>query len=209
MSVRGRLVLGPAFFVLFVAPGWPSAMQIGPRRCGGDLWDIKTLSDGRANKVIIRPSEKTTVAELRDRKRPALKRDLPGMLKKLTIRYELEFRTFTVRALLVGYKLELDGDFHVVIADPDRREKTMIVEIPDPLCPGAIKSGHVDEYQSARATIIHLLGPYSPGTYGLLKPPNEVFVTITGVAFYDVGYKKITGMAPNGLELHPVLSIDL
>jgi hypothetical protein len=208
VSVLKRSMLGLTFLALLVASGSPSAMQTGPRKCGGDLWDIKTLSDSGANRVVIKP-EPTTVAALWGRERPTLKRDFPGMLKKLVVRYELEFRTFTVRALLVGYKLELDGDFHVVIADPGHREKTMIVEIPDPLCAGAIKSGHADQYRSARAMVIHLLGPYSAGTYGLLRPPNDVVVTVTGVGFFDVGYKKIAGMAPNGLELHPVLSIDL
>ncbi len=40
------------------------------------------------------------------------------------------------------------------------------------------------------------------------QSPKNVYVTVQGVAFFDLIHGQ-TGVAPNGIELHPILHIDL
>jgi hypothetical protein len=119
-----------------------------------------------------------------------------------------ETREFTVKALLIGFKLEADSDFHVVIADPANPKATMIVEIPAPQClkgapsvPGKGSLG--DQLQAQRDKLEAAYGKATPRFKRLAKP---VPVTVTGVGFFDFLHGQ-TGVAPNGFELHPVLEI--
>lgn len=54
---------------------------------------------------------------------------------------------------------------------------------------------------AARAALLCSCGPARTGRFGLLTGT----ATITGVAFFDVIHGQ-RGVAPNGIELHPVLS---
>src|SRR5438046_6834623 len=108
----------------------------------------------------------------------------------------IETQTYKVRARLISYKLEQDGDFHIVIADVEDPGKTMIAEIPSPDCAGACASAHVEEFRRARAVIMEISNQAS-----------SVSVVVTGVGFFDFLHGQ-TGAAPNGIELHPVLKIE-
>jgi hypothetical protein len=184
--------------VLCIPSGSPRTMP-GVKPCGVDRWAVKTLSDPAAKKVNF-VAQYTSVQSLISEKRPvAGKAALPNNRTS-----PLEYKTFKMRALVVGYKLESDRDFHVVLADPDDRGRTMVAEIPDPQCDGAKSSDHAAEYQAARSALIHLVGPPEQGQF---KSGNSVPITITGVGFFDAVRGQIGG-APNGVELHPVLSIQ-
>ena len=74
---------------------------------------------------------------------------------------------------------------------------TMIVEIPSPDCAGACASGHREDFRKARAVITALPAQFACVT-----------VVVTGVGFFDVSHGQ-TGAAPNDIELHPVLNIEL
>lgn len=114
---------------------------------------------------------------------------------------------FKIRAFLEGYKNEEDGDVHVVIADLDHPDETMIVEIPNVDCAGACSSGHIDDFQTASSNIINLLGPTSPNSRARLRTATRrIMVEVVGVGFFDSEHDQ-TDRAPNNLELHPVLSI--
>jgi len=180
------------------APYADSVTSPGTKPCGVDRWAVKTLSDLAARKVNFE-AQYATIQSLTSEKRPIAK--LASPKNRLS---PLEYKTFKVRALIVGYKLESDRDFHIVIADPQNPGTTMVAEIPDPQCDGAKASDHAEKYQSARSTLIHLLGPSQKGQF---KSGNNVLVTITGVAFFDA-IRGQTGAAANGIELHPVLSIQ-
>ena len=185
--------------VVLATPTVSSLSLPGVRPCGVDRWAVKTLSDPAAGKVNFNP-QWTTIASLTDEKSPlSSKGPLPQ--NRLS---PLEFKTFQVKALLIGYKLESDKDFHVVIADPNDRGRTMVAEIPDPQCNGANASKYAERYQAARSAVIHLLGSAQPGQF---KAGNNVAITITGVGFFDA-VRGQTGAAKNGVELHPVLSIQ-
>ena len=171
----------------FAAP--PQAAPTCGVYCGMERWNVKTLSDADRDQVHFTPRE-VTVGWLLSQKPPA---HLPADRRVAPI----ETQTYKIRALLVGYKLEKDEDFHVVVADVEDPSKTMIVEIPSPDCAGACASGHGEEFQRARAVIT-----------GLPEPVAAATIVVTGVGFFDFLHGQ-TGAAPNGIELHPVLKIEL
>jgi hypothetical protein len=157
--------------------------------CGTERWSVKTLTDADRNKVNLTPKE-TTVGWLVSQQSPA---SLPADRRVAPV----ESQTYKVRALLVEYKLEADEDFHIVIADVEDPCKTMIAEIPSPDCDGACASGHAEEFREARAVIL-----------GLGDQVRPVTLVVTGVGFFDFLHGQ-TGAAPSGIELHPVLKIEL
>jgi hypothetical protein len=83
----------------------------------------------------------------------------------------------------------------------------MIVELPDPHCRLACNSRFRGHFEAARATVIAQLGGAAgppSGHFQRLTPPR--LVVVTGVGFFDFLHGQ-TGVAPNGIELHPVLGI--
>jgi len=103
-----------------------------------------------------------------------------------------------LNATLTEFKLEDDSDYHVVLQDADG--KTMIAEIPLPACVGA-GSPFLPEIIEARSTFNSRLTATTS-----LKTAN-IPVQIKGVGFFDSVHGQ-TGVAPNGIELHPVLDIN-
>jgi hypothetical protein len=162
--------------------------------CGTERWTVKTLTDADRSHVTLTPVA-TTVNQLRALatpvQRPADARVAPT-----------ELTTFTIHAVLIGWKLEGDRDFHLVIADPATPSETMIAEVPSSTCDHVCSSGHVAEFRAARAVLIAKLG--NPKTYKPFATP--IPVTITGVGFFDFLHHQ-TGVAPNAVELHPVLTV--
>jgi hypothetical protein len=96
-------------------------------------------------------------------------------------------------------KLEDDVDIHLVIADPRFPARTMIVEFPLAICVFRAAPVRKRQMARARAAIVRACGA-----------PSESFqrlsgtATVTGVGFFDTVHGQ-TGVAPNGIELHPVL----
>ena len=105
---------------------------------------MKTLSDEDRNRVNLKPVPSTVVA-LDALPRPAL---LPDNRRAAPV----ELTTYTVRAVLLEIRDEADHDLHLVIADPADRSKTMIAEIVDPGCSGAIVSSDLADLRRARET---------------------------------------------------------
>jgi hypothetical protein len=163
----------------------------GGTRCGVERWSVKTLSDGAARRVNFRP--KTTTVQALSKLRS------PGVGSGTARIRGVETTTYRVKALLSDMKLEDDRDIHLVILDPESR-RSMIVEFPDVRCNGARSSGKRTAMRKARAALTKACG----------LPPSDRFVTlsgkatITGVGFFDLKHGQ-TGVAPNGIELHPVL----
>ena len=157
--------------------------------CGTERWSVKTLSDADREKVDFTAKEATVgwlVSQEHPAQSPPDQRIGP-----------IERQTCKVRAQLISYKVEQDGDFHIVIADVEDPGKTMIAEIPSPDCAGACASAHVEEFRRARAVIMEFSN----------EAPRLTAV-VTGVGFFDFAHGQ-TGAAPNGIELHPVLKIEL
>jgi len=108
-----------------------------------------------------------------------------------------ETTVFSVHATLTKIKLESDdSDYHLVLDDGQGR--TMIVEIPSTDCIGS------SPFKSAIGDVrAQVFTRFHPGpSFRAIRSE----VTITGVGFFDRIHGQ-TGVAQNGIELHPVLSI--
>lgn len=188
---------------ILAAPGWPAATQ--PQgvpwgdfepvakggRCGVERWAVKTLTDPAASKVSMNPPN-STVEQL-----AAL--PVPSGFSANARRLPPEFQTYTVKALLLKVKQEADSDFHLVIAGSSGR--TMIAEIPLADC--AVGSRVQTQIATVREAFIARFGQPSPSTWQLVNQ----WVFLTGVLFFDVPHGQ-TGVAPNAVELHPVLVLQ-
>src|SRR5258708_37660541 len=90
--------------------------------CGTERWDVKTLMDSPA--LATQRATISSVAQLVGLPAPRYSNAAP--------RSAQESQVVGVTAWIVGYKLEADADWHVVIQDA--AGQTMIVEFPDPPC---------------------------------------------------------------------------
>ena len=176
-------------------PGSKAAEDDGDR-CGVERWPVKTMSDADAGRVDLTP-----VADSVDALRalPA-----PPRLPESSRIAPTELTTFTVQVRLIEFKMEADSDVHLVVSAPGDSTHTMIVEFPDAAaCSGADVSTERADMESARAALIAAQG--EPSSTRFKKLSGEAL--ITGVAFFDFKHGQ-TGVAPNAIELHPVLKFE-
>jgi hypothetical protein len=159
-------------------------------QCGVERWSVKTGTDSGAGAINLNSSSSTTIASLRSLTAP---NPIPSNSRVSPT----ETKQWVINATLTKYKLESDSDYHLVITDSSGR--TMIVEIPSPSCVGA-GSPFVSGIQRARS---EFNAKFSPTTS--FKTTNTP-VQVTGIGLFDFLHGQ-TGVAPNGIELHPVLSI--
>jgi hypothetical protein len=163
--------------------------------CGVERWAVKTLSDKRVKRVDFRPHN-SSIGRLRKKEAPDIGANTPRI-------DGVETTDYRVRARLIEFKLEEDRDVHLVIGVPSAPAKTMIVEFPDTSCPGARRSPKKSQMASARAALIAACGEPSSSSFHQLQGT----ATVTGVGFFDILHGQ-TGVAPNGIELHPVLKLS-
>jgi hypothetical protein len=163
----------------------------GAVKCGTERWDVKTLSDPAVAQVDAAHPIATTVEQLRAMK-------VPGPLAPHTPRFAEETKVYVVQANLNAAKLEADSDFHVVISGASGA--TMIAEFADPAC---VKNEAVrSQISTARQAFVAKHG--TPPSAGFAELGEAA--TLTGVLFFDKIHGQ-RGAAPNGVELHPVLSL--
>ena len=167
-----------------------------PIRCGTELWAMKTLRDRDAAHINFAPHD-TSIAWLAAQRAPS---DPDLVAHRLA---PVETTVWRVRAQLVGYRIEADGDYHLVLRDP-RNGATMIGEIPIPRC----VTTRGAQYAALRAKIDRI--GHHPATrfwwwldYHGATPPT---ITVAGVGFFDRIHQQ-DGVARNGVELHPVLGV--
>src|SRR2546425_6371337 len=141
-----------------------------PAQCGVERWDVKTMTDSAAEQVNLTPSS-ATVEQLGTL-------PIPIEFSRKAARLGPEFQTYTVRATLVEFKEQADGDIHMVIQGTSG--ESMIAEIPDPAC--AQGSRVEAQIARARAMFVHLFGQPSRSSWIEVNAP----ITITGVLFFDV-----------------------
>lgn len=159
--------------------------------CGVERWPVKVGRDKDVGKVST-SAEMATIAALNELPAP----NNPNSRKNS--RFSTELKTFRVNGIVTLIKREKDEDYHLVITDPDDEDVTMIVESPAPNC--AQNSRFLEQIKEVRQAIDDKLGKIKGK-----KTPN-VRVTVTGVAFFDPIHGQ-TGVAANGIELHPILNI--
>jgi hypothetical protein len=157
---------------------------------------VKTLADPLADQVHFDHVERTTIDKLRALTDIGAHNDTPRTPPD-------ELRVFKVRARLVEATREGDGDIHLVIRDKHLTHK-IIVEPPDTTCAFLDENAiHVADMTAAREAFESSCGRPPRGDFMPLKGS----ATIVGVAFFDLPHSKPQhGVAPNNIELHPVLS---
>jgi hypothetical protein len=166
--------------------------------CGTERWPVKVGTDRDATKVVTLP-QMITIAQLRSTRAPA------NPNSRRSARFApTELTTFQVKGILRVIKKEADQDYHLVITDPTNPRITMIVESPDPRC--ATGSQFLDNITSVRTMLDQTLR-LNQIFAAVSRSEPSIPVTVTGVAFFDVLHGQ-EGVAPNGIELHPILMID-
>src|SRR5579864_2907124 len=164
--------------------------------CGTERWLIKSLADPEQNQISAQVTD-TTIERLRGELPPANLHVIPDYRHR-----PVEITKYRVHALLLGYKQETDQDFHLVIASPSDRTMTMIAEIPAGKCvPGPLSRQESALQLWVTKTFGHTV---ARGRMLKLHPPRRVIVE--GVGFFDFIHGQ-TGVAPNGIEIHPILDI--
>jgi hypothetical protein len=178
---RSRLLLAVLLLVI------PTSLFA---QCGVERWSVKTGTDADIGLVHLTSSSNTTIAAMRA---PAAPSPIPANNRVAP----LETTQWIINATLTLYKLESDSDYHLVLQDANGL--TMIGEIPSPTC----------------------VGSGSPFLSGITNARNEfnarftattsfqtanIPVKVTGVGMFDFLHGQ-TGVAPNGIELHPILDI--
>ena len=172
--------------------------------CGQERWSVKVLGDHDASQ-IHKTAETETVAHLgsKDFANPT---NLDRHHHKDTRIGPQELTTYKVRGLLKGFLKEGDEDYHIVITDEQDHQKTMIVEIPAADCVSDAKlKKHVEQFRTRFAK------KYGepPTTIKWMPTPLKPIV-FRGIGFFDVKHGTPQhGVAPNGMELHPVIGMSL
>ena len=164
-------------------------LSLALSNCGTERWSVKTATDDDRHHINTAPRD-ASIRYLRSRTTPSY-RPQTGRVAPV------ELTTYKVHARLVEYVREQDGDDHLVLQDKSGR--TIIAEIPDPSCVAHI-SPFKDAIRSARAHLNSRLSVTSE-----FKATNQR-VVVRGLGFFDYFHGQ-TGMAPNDLELHPVIGL--
>ncbi len=172
----------------------PITLTIESPTCGVERWSIKTGTDPDASLVNLNSSIPGNIVDLGALPAPSLNPNPP---------YDPRFQptettAFTLNATLTFYKKETDVDYHLVLQDPSGH--TLIGEIPSPACVGA-SSPFAAGIAGARAS----LDSHLEATPIFQNANLPVYVK--GVGFFDFLHGQ-TGVAPNGIELHPLLQIN-
>lgn len=159
--------------------------------CGVERWSVKTGTDADRAKVSTAVVS-TSIASLSNRAKPA-------RYPTNTRIAPTELHIFQVTAKVTQYKEEADSDIHLVLKDAQNR--SMIAEIPAPTCVGNTSRWRKN-IASARSTWTH--------TYPLSTSWHHISrrVTLRGLGFFDPIHGQ-TGVARNGIELHPVIRVQL
>jgi hypothetical protein len=110
-----------------------------------------------------------------------------------------ESTVYEVTARLVEAKLEGDSDIHLVIRSLTS-SGTMIVEFPAVTCASGATAGARTRMKNARNAFVAACGMSGSSSFEMLKGK----ATLRGVGFFDFLHGQ-TGVAPNGIELHPVI----
>jgi hypothetical protein len=159
-------------------------------KCGTERWAVKTMTDPHAKEVTLAAVPSTVKALCAG----------PLPPEGVDRREPQEFTTYELKGTIVVAKLEADKDLHLVLQDPDDPKVTMIVESASPDCAKAsIVASQITDVRKA------LEEHFPNAAAGGREEPN-LAVTVTGVGFFDRLHNQ-EGVGPNGIELHPLLSL--
>lgn len=160
--------------------------------CGTERWTVKTGTDATVQKIHEDPTP-ATINQL-----SLISAPINPMIRPTSRYAPTEFTVYEVTAKIVLVKQEADSDYHIVLKD--EKGRTMIVEAPSPDC--ATGSRFFDQIVAVRRALDDKLGGPVTGP----RPNLNLLVTVTGVGFFDRLHRQ-TGVATNGIELHPILDV--
>jgi hypothetical protein len=158
--------------------------------CGVERWSVKTGTDADVGKINLSTTTSQLITTMRGWTAPN-----PIPANNRVTPYETT--VWVLDATLTKYKKETDSDYHLVLSDA--AGNTLIGEIPLPGCVGT-GSPLLSKITSARAEFDAKLTATS--SFQTVSIP----VRITGVGMFDFLHGQ-TGVAPNGIEIHPILDI--
>jgi hypothetical protein len=168
--------------------------------CGASWrWSIKTATDDDGLDILEGKPINTTFTKLIQLTRP----DKVGV----STRFPDEMKLVKFKAKLIKHKYiggEGDKDFHIVIQDPNSK-KQMIIEIPNPEC-GAFK-GHPGVRESIESSRENYIDNFGEPRTAMKDVEGHPMVEIVGIPFWDKSGHG-TGHSLNGLEIHPVISVE-
>ncbi len=161
------------------------------RHCGVERWSIKVGSDSEARDVDLHHARETTIEALRKLKEP----DDADTDARILPTEESVFILRNVK--LTQYKRESDSDYHLVLEDEHGNK--MIAEIPESGCLSR-RSQWRPQIRAARDAFdsVHDVN-------GRMRSADDT-VSLVGAGFFDFIHGQ-KGVAPNGIEIHPVLEI--
>jgi hypothetical protein len=180
--MRLRSSIGVLALVLF------AAVEVSAQ-CGVERWSIKTGTDSGASAVNLSTYISSSIYNMHQSTKPSSLPCCTRISPRETTQYRLS-------GTLIKYNKQTDKDYHLVIKDSAGR--TMIIELADPNC---VSSGPFRTGISRARTQFD-----SRFTATSTMKTTSTPVTIKGVGFWDYIHGQ-TGVAPNGIEIHPVLDI--
>ncbi len=170
----------------------PVTLTISSPTCGVERWSVKIGTDPDAANVDLNPVP-STIFGLGAIPPPL---DPPGPPLNARVA-PTETGVYLLNATMTLFKKETDVDYHIVLQDGTGR--TLIAEIPSPGCVAA-SSPFAAAVSAARKKFDNRL------TATTFFTSVSIPVQVTGVGFFDFIHGQ-TGVAPNGIELHPVLGL--
>lgn len=198
-------VLGCGLIVLFSLSAHSSAQRSRRSdKCGVERWPVKTVSDPDAKHLFtasgqLKKARKKTISDLIFLAYPfPAPNSIPRTWYTRRV-HPFEETIVELEAVLTAYKREKDKDYHLVIEDENGN--TMIAEI---IAPGCVKSSNPllrEKLQQAR----NAFDAKFPVTGNFRDTRTKV--RITGIPFFDRPHDQ-KGAADNGIEIHPVLSVE-
>ncbi len=170
--------------------------RIYSQDCGVKRWDVKTLSDKDTNCINFKLLIKSSVHEQVNKQRP---------IKSPKERLSGEDTVYSIVCYIVCFKKEKDDkDIHLVLQDPETME-TMVGEVISEECQSVQLTSRYRKIKKLNEWFNANIGNPKAKFY---YPPTPILVHITGIGFYDFNHGQ-KGMAANGREIHPILSMEL
>ncbi len=162
--------------------------------CGVERWFVKTLADPDAGTVNLSAVTAMSIHDLNE-----LPVHCDGGPDRRT--YPEEYKVFEVIGRISFIAREDDRDYHVALEDPDAPGYSVVTELADTECAGAISSPHFTTLRSAQGMFDILQGNQS-----LSRIVGRI-VRVRGVGFYDFAHGQ-RGRSRNCIELHPMVAVE-
>jgi hypothetical protein len=176
--------------VCFLCTASFGSSALSAQSCGVERWSVKTGTDADVGKINLSTTTSQAITTMRGWPAPS-----PIPANNRVTPYETT--VWVLNATLTKYKKETDSDYHLVLSDA--AGNTLIGEIPLPGCVGT-GSPFLSKITGARAAFDAKLNATS--SFQTVSIP----VRITGIGMFDFLHGQ-TGVAPNGIEIHPILDI--